>query len=76
MLTSLATELGADAAGAADGAKVRSLASAVSQLANAQSAAGCAPRVLQALAEGGLRAGFHRPGRRQGAPMAMTALPA
>jgi hypothetical protein len=46
LLTTLATELGADAARAADGAKVGTLASAVRELVNAQSAAGCAPRVL------------------------------
>jgi len=35
-LTQLATQLGGDAAGAADGAKVRTLAAAVTDLANAQ----------------------------------------
>jgi hypothetical protein len=45
LLTSLATELNADAASAADGAKVRKLGAAVSQLVGNQSAARCAPRV-------------------------------
>ena len=45
LLTTLASELNADAARARDGAKVRTLAGAVSQLVNGQSAAGCAPRL-------------------------------
>jgi hypothetical protein len=46
LLTSLAAELERDAAGAGDTAKVRRLASEVSRLTGAQSAAGCAPSVL------------------------------
>ena len=45
MLTTLASELNADAATAADGAKVRRLATAVSELVSAESWARCAPRV-------------------------------
>jgi hypothetical protein len=46
LLIALATELERDAAAAGDGAKVRRLASEVSRLVGAQSAAGCAPSVL------------------------------
>jgi hypothetical protein len=46
LLTTLASELNADAASAGDPAKVRKLADAVSQLANEQSAARCSPRVI------------------------------
>jgi hypothetical protein len=45
LLTTLASDLSRDAATAADGAKVRRLAAAVSELVSAQSRAGCAPRV-------------------------------
>jgi hypothetical protein len=44
-LSTLATELNADAPGAGDPAKVRKLAGVVGQLATGQSAARCAPRV-------------------------------
>jgi hypothetical protein len=46
LLTALANELSADAPGAGDPAKVRKLADALSQLANGQSAARCAPSVI------------------------------
>jgi hypothetical protein len=46
ILTTLAAELERDAATAGDAAKVRRLASEVSRLATAQSAAGCAPSVI------------------------------
>ncbi len=42
-MTTLASDLGRDAAGAADPAKVRKLAAAVSQLADTESAAACDP---------------------------------